>query len=209
MYVPDHFAASDLAGLQEFIAAHPFAALVTAGPEGPFATHVPVLLDRARGANGTLVAHVARENPHSRMMAGAAVLAIFTGPHAYVSPRWYRNPAQSVPTWNYTAVHAWGRANVIDETQRVRGIVSELASRFEPSHAGWSVDGADQKVVTSMLRGIVGIEIPLERISGKFKLSQNRPEADRRTVVAALEASVVADDRALAAFMAPRVLTEA
>jgi transcriptional regulator len=209
MYVPDHFAAGDLAGLQDFIDAHPFAALVTVGPDGPFATHVPVLLDRARGASGTLVAHVARANPHWQVMAGADLLTIFTGPHAYVSPRWYQNPAKSVPTWNYTAVHVRGRAEVIDDAVRVRKIVTVLAARFEPAQQGWAVDGADQTMLNAMLRGIVGIEIPIDRIIGKFKLSQNRPAADRRSVVQALQASAHDDDRALAAFMAQRVLTEA
>lgn len=209
MYVPKHFDPGDPAAAHDFVDAHPFAALVTVGPDGPFATHVPVLLDRARGPHGTLVAHVARENPHWRMMAGATVLAIFTGPHAYVSPRWYQNPVKSVPTWNYTAVHVWGRAEVIDDAMRLRAIVSQLALRFEPTQDGWSVDAADQKLVASMLRGIVGIEIVIDRMAAKFKLSQNRPEADRRMVVQALQATARCDDRALAAFMARRVLTEA
>lgn len=201
MYVPAAFAVSGRAALHALIEAHAFATLVSVGPDGPVATHLPVLLDRERGPNGTLVAHLARANPHAALLDREA-LAIVLGPHAYVSPAWYAaHPA--VPTWNYAAVHAYGRARRIDDPAELYAIVRRLVEVYEGGRAQpWSMDGLPPEYTEGMLKGIVGIEMPIARLEGKHKLSQNRGAEDRRNVVAALAASDRDDDRALADYMA-------
>lgn len=201
MYVPPIFAARDEAALHALIDAHGFATLVSAAPDGPFATHVPVLLDRARGPRGTLRAHLARGNPHWRGLDGAAALVIFLGPHGYVSPSWY-TVHPSVPTWNYAAVHAYGRVRLVEDEAALRAMLRALVDRYEAGRASpWTMDGLPEDYMRGMVKGIVGLEIEIERLEGKLKLSQNRNAADRRNVIAALAASALADDRALAALM--------
>jgi transcriptional regulator len=202
MYVPPVFDEKNVDTLHRLIDDYGFAALVSATPQGMVATHVPVMLDRARGPQGTLVAHVARANPHGRVLDGAEVLAIFLGPHGYISPSWYeQHPA--VPTWNYAAVHAYGRARLIDDPVRLESIVKQLVAQYESGRPQpWSADGLPREYVTGMLRGIVGIEIEIARLEGKLKLSQNRNEIDRRNVIAALATSASAEDRALGEYMA-------
>lgn len=202
MYVPAVFAESNPETLQALIADHGFALLVSNTPDGLFATHLPIMLDRARGAQGTLVAHLARANPHARSLDGAEVLAIFQGPHGYISPSWY-GQQPSVPTWNYAAVHAYGRARVVDDPARLDAMVRALVSQYESGRdKPWSADGLPASYMTGMLRGIVGIEIEVARLEGKLKLSQNRNAADRNAVIAALNDSSSAEDRALGAYMA-------
>lgn len=201
MYVPVAFAARETDALHALIEAHAFATLVSVGPDGPIATHLPFLLDRERGPNGTLVAHLARANPHAALLDGDA-LAIFLGPHGYVSPAWYgAHPA--VPTWNYAAVHAYGRARRIGDAADLYAIVRRLVDTYEGGRARpWSMDGLPPDYTAGMLEGIVGLEIPIARLEGKHKLSQNRGVEDRRNVIAALGASASAEDRALADYMA-------
>jgi transcriptional regulator len=202
MYVPQSFAMPDAAAWRELIEANGFATLVSTGPDGLVATHLPVMLDATRGPNGTLVAHLARTNPHGASLDGADVLAIFTGPHGYISPSWYAaHPA--VPTWNYAAVHVYGRARLVNEPARLRAIVAGLVDKYESGRAApWSMTGLLETFVGGMLKGIVGVEIEIARVEGKHKLSQNRSAVDRRQVIAALAASDDADDRALADYMA-------
>lgn len=184
MYVPQHFA-GDPAAIDEIVAAHDFALLVTAGEAGPEATHLPLLLDRTRGPHGTLLGHLARANPHAEALDGRAALAVFSGPHGYVSPRWYAS-APAVPTWNYVAVHVHGRARVVRDKARLVELVDALSRRYE-GDGPWSVAGLPERFLAGMVEGIVGLEIEVERIDAKFKLSQNRPPGDRRNVVAELE----------------------
>jgi transcriptional regulator len=184
LYIPSSFAENDRATLQAFIAAHGFATLISPDPEDPQVTHLPLLLDPARGTLGTLLGHVARANPHWRQLESRSqVLAIFHGPHAYVSPSWYVHHP-SVPTWNYAVVH--GRARVTDDARELERIVWRLVEKYESARPQpWSMQlPADYQA--QMLSGIVGFEIEIVRISGKFKLSQNRPVADRPRVVEAL-----------------------
>lgn len=202
MYVPAVFAEKDLATLHALIEDHGFATLVTNAPTGPVATHLPIMLDRARGAQGTLVAHLARANPHARALDGADALAIFLGPHGYISPSWYgQHP--SVPTWNYAAVHVYGRARMVDDPARLDTIVRQLVEQYESGRAKrWSADDLPADYMKGMLRGIVGVEIEIARLEGKLKLSQNRNAADRKAVIAALNEGTSAEDKALGAYMA-------
>jgi transcriptional regulator len=194
MYIPNHFRESDERVLAEFIDAHAFGTLVTTERGLPFASHVPFLHDRE---GRTLHAHVARGNPQWQHVASNPdVLVMFQGPHGYVSPTWYAKPG--VPTWNYTAVHVYGRARVLDDAAATGRHVEKLAARFERGSASPWVPVYDPK----MLAGIVGIEIVIGEIQGKFKLSQNRSAEDRAGVVARLEARGDDESAALAKLVA-------
>jgi transcriptional regulator len=193
MYTPKHFEVTAPETLAAFIDAHSFGALITAPHGRPSASHVPFLLDRARNV---LHCHLARANPQWQELADAAeVLVIFTGPHGYVSPTWYAAPG--VPTWNYTAVHVYGAARILDDPGHTARHVEALAAKYERgSPAPWVPDYDPRR-----LGGIVGIEIGIRSIEGKFKLSQNRSAADRAGVIAKLRANGRDDETALAGLM--------
>src|SRR4029434_4756 len=169
MYVPKHFDAPDQAWCHALIERESFALLVSTGSDGaPFATHLPLLLDRAVGWQGTRVRHVARANRHAGLLAeGAPTLAVFRGPHAYVSPGWYRvHP--SVPTWNYVAGHAYGRPVVIEEPRRVKALLDRLVRTYEQGHAEpWRFDALPEDYVDGMIRRIVGLRLPLRSVQGE------------------------------------------
>jgi transcriptional regulator len=191
MYVPKHFDASDVAWCHAHIRREPFAMLVGVDQAGaPFATHLPVLLDEAPAPLGTLLAHVARPNPQWQLFAtNRPVLVVFPGAHAYVSPSWYAQHP-SVPTWNYVAVHAYGVPRVIEDPARVRALLDRLVQTFENGRpAPWQMDGLPDDYASSMMRGIVAFEIPIDRLEGKAKLSQNRDATDRARVREALRAN--------------------
>src|SRR5688572_14205095 len=193
MYIPKHFAQTDERTLWDFVDEHAFGTLLTVVDGQPFASHLPFLIDR--GAR-VLQCHVARANPQWQQLAAAPrVLAIFAGPHGYVSPTWYAEP--NVPTWNYAVVHARGEARAIDDVEHTRRHVEALAAKFERGNAKPWVPGYDVR----RLAGIVGVEIHVARLEGKFKLSQNRSAADRAGVVTALQASGSDNDVALAQLM--------
>lgn len=202
MYVPSAFAETDLARLHALMRERSFATLVSVVDGELFATHVPLLLDAARGARGTLVGHVARGNPHARAFDGATpALAIFHGPHAYVSPSAYAS-APNVPTWNYVAVHAGGRPRVVEDAAAVRAWLARTSAAYEGDGAeAWRLDAVPEDFAARLARAIVAFELPIERLEGKWKLSQNKPAADRESVGAALAASDDADARAVAALM--------
>jgi transcriptional regulator len=204
MYVPKHFDAADVAWCHALIRREPFAILVGAEEAGaPFATHLPVLLDEAPAPLGTLLAHVARPNPQWRLFApDRPVLVVFPGAHAYVSPSWYeQHPA--VPTWNYAAVHAYGVPRVIHDADRVRALLDRLVRTFEDGRpAPWRLDALPADYVARMIRRIVAFEIPIDRLEGKAKLSQNRSATDRARVRAALAAEGHPLSRAVAELMA-------
>lgn len=186
MYVPAHFAVRDAAPLQALIAANAFGLLISppAGPGGMVASHVPFLYEPDPAPHGRLVCHLAAANGQAAALDGQEVLCIFQGVHGYVSPNWYaKKPA--VPTWNYTAVHAYGRASTTRDLARLRDIVDRLSAIYE-GPGGWKLSDEPDSFAESMLRGIVGIEIPVDRLEGKFKLSQNRPAADVAGVIANL-----------------------
>jgi transcriptional regulator len=199
MYTPEHFAEARPDELRQLIRAHPLGMLVTHGARGLDANHLPCLLDAApAGSPSTLLAHVARANPLWREVAdGDAVLVVFRGPQGYVSPNWYPgkqdDPAQ-VPTWNYEVVHAHGRIRVRDEEAFVRGVVARLTRTHEASQPEpWKISDAPADYLSSQLANIVGLEIPIERLEGKRKLSQNREARDALGAAGGLEASAQHD----------------
>ncbi|HKI36717.1 MAG TPA: FMN-binding negative transcriptional regulator [Gemmataceae bacterium] len=196
MYIPTAFRAADRAALYELIEQYAFGTLVTVLDGAPFATHLPFLIDHERGV---LLGHVARANPHGRALDGPAeALVIFQGPHAYVSPSWYAT-APAVPTWNYAAVHVYGVPRLLDEG-RLLELLKRLVSKYESGRERpWTMDlPADYR--RTMVQAIIGFALPITRVEGKFKLSQNRPAADRRGVIRALRAGD-AGEQELAEFM--------
>ena len=191
MYVPPAFAEDSSEVLLDFVDAHPFGVLVTAAPS-LFATHLPLVLDRTRGPLGMLRGHVARANPHASLGPETEALVIFAGPHAYVTPEWYaskREHGRVVPTWNYVAVHATGTLRLVDDLDAVRRHVAELTARHEGSRAHpWSIDDTPPGYVEKQARDIVGVELEIARLEGKWKMSQNRPAADIAGVIDGLRA---------------------
>lgn len=217
MYIPRSNAESRPEVLVEFMRAHPLAAFVSAGPAGElWATHLPVVVDPTRGSHGVVEGHLARANPHHELIRAAAAsgpgaaesLLIFTGPEAYVTPTWY--PAKAVdgrvvPTWNYVAVHAYGRVTLHDDPEWLLAHVSRLTDRSEATrpHA-WEVTDAPADYVASNLRAIVGFELEISRLEGRWKMSQNRSDDDIDGVVEGLSASERPMDRAVAAIVEER-----
>jgi transcriptional regulator len=185
MYIPAHFREERTEALYELIRVFPLATLVTTGPEGPIANHVPLIADEGR-----LLGHLARGNPQWRDSKGEA-LAIFTGPQHYISPNWYPSKAEHgrvVPTWNYVAVHAYGKLVVHDDPVWLRALVTRLTDMHEAQFAQpWAVSDAPADYIDGMLKAIVGIEIRIERLEGKWKLGQNRPAEDRAGTVEGLQ----------------------
>lgn len=200
MYNPRSYRNDNLSELHAFCQRYNFAALVTHHTGETFATHLPFMIDPERGSLGTLVAHMARANPHWRVFESApASLVIFAGPHAYISPAWYLQQV-TVPTWNYTVVHASGQVRIVDESA-LRDMVMRLVRQHEgPLGNPWDVSKAEA-VMDTELKGIVGFEIPIDRIEGKFKLNQNRSVEDREGVIRALEGSAHPDEREVARLM--------
>jgi transcriptional regulator len=193
MYQPKHFQETRPEFLQGLIAAHPLATLVTMTDAGLEANHIPMLLDTgpADGPHGTLRGHVARANPiRNASRLDVEALAVFQGPHSYVSPGWYpskREHGKVVPTWNYAVVHAYGPLRFIDDAAWLRSFVARLADIHEASQAEpWKLDDAPADFTEQMVKAIVGFEIPVTRIAGKWKVSQNRPASDRQAVAEAL-----------------------
>jgi transcriptional regulator len=202
MYVPTHFAPGDEA-VHELLSHHGAADLVTAGTAGLEATMLPFIYDRE---HGTLQGHFARNNDHWRRVDGQEALVIVRGPDAYVTPEWYPSKAEHgrvVPTWNYVVAHVHGTVTIHDDPVWLADLVRRLTEHHEAGRpAPWSVDDAPERFVEGQLRAIVGLEVAIRRIDAKFKLSQNRPEADIDGVVAGLRS--VGDERAAAAVQAHR-----
>lgn len=198
MYLPSHFREVRLDVLHEFIERHPLGALVAATDGELTANHLPMLLARGEGAKGTLHGHLARANPlWKSITAGSGVLVIFGGADAYVSPSWYAEKALTgkvVPTWNYAVAHVRGGIKFYDDVTRLRALVSSLTSHHERKKPRpWSVDDAPEAYVQAQLRAIVGFEIQIGDIVGKFKASQNRSDADRAGIRGALASRPASD----------------
>jgi len=199
MYVPPQFAETDPATLHDLIESHSFGLLVSQVGSEPFATHLPFLLDRAAGPHGTLVGHMARANPQWKELAGRIALAVFSGPHAYVSPTWYE-AENVVPTWNYAAVHAYGQVRLVEDRDSLLDIVRQSVAVYEAAMPRpWAPDWSST-FVDRLLGQIVGFRIEIERIEGKWKLNQNHPVERREKVIAALQTRG-GDARAVAAMM--------
>ncbi|MBB4637996.1 FMN-binding negative transcriptional regulator [Longimicrobium terrae] len=191
MYIPSSNAENDPGIIFDFIEAHSLGALVTTGADGLFATHLPLLVDRTRGPHGTLQGHIARANPHHRMAdSESEALVIFTGPDAYITPAWYPAKAEHgkvVPTWNYVAVHAHGTLRFIQDPAFPHAHLQALTTRHEAGRdQEWSVSDAPAEFIAGLERAIVGVEITITRLEGKWKMSQNRSAADIDGVVRGL-----------------------
>ncbi|HJV60521.1 MAG TPA: FMN-binding negative transcriptional regulator [Albitalea sp.] len=209
MYLPASFEETRTEVLHELLRRHPLGLLVTHGPGGLEANALPFLLDPARGPHGTLRAHVARANPVWREAAESEAMVVFQGPQAYVSPGWYATKAATgkvVPTWNYVMVQARGRLQVKDDAAWVRRLVGELTTRHEAAMASpWKVEDAPPEFIDTLLGSIVGIEIELASLTGKWKVSQNRPAADREGVIQGLSSLAAGGPAGDAAAMARQV----
>jgi transcriptional regulator len=204
MYIPRHFEVTDTAWCHALMRAQSFATMITADDAGaPFATHLPILVDATRGPRGTLRGHVARANPHWRYLAaGRPTLVVFSGAHAYVSPSWYATQP-AVPTWNYVAVHATGTGALVEDAERVRTLLADLVHVYEGAGPGaWAFEALAEDYVAGMQRGIVAFEIPIERLEGKAKLSQNRDAVDQGRTRDALATSDDPVARVVAGLMA-------
>lgn len=207
MYLPKHFEETRPEILHALIAAHPLATLVTLRAGELVADHIPLIFDPTRGAVGTLRGHVARANPLWKATAsGTEALAVFQGPEAYITPSWYpgkREHGKVVPTWNYAVVHAHGPLQIFDDAEWLREFLPTLTAHMEsPRAAPWQVSDAPEDYLETMLRAIVGIEIPVARLVGKWKMSQNRPAVDRVGVAVGLQAENEAS-RAVAELVRP------
>lgn len=187
MYVPKHFNEDNLDPLGQHMMASKFATVVTTVDAIPYASHLPLTYNQGVGDFGTLYGHVARANPHwNYFQEDHQSLAIFTGPNAYVSPNWL-GAQNAVPTWNYVAVHAYGVPQIVEDEDRVLDILATLSADNETAKTGfWTADKMDQGVLRGMLKGIVAFEIPISRIEGKRKMSQNKPEDVQRSAIAGL-----------------------
>ena len=206
MYVPRAFAVDDIKILHQQMQASPLPVLVTHASQGLLASHVPMLLNPDEGPCGTLYGHLARANPHWQDLAqGTEALVIFAGEQAYISPTFYPGKAdhgKAVPTWNYLAVHAYGMAEVFDDAERLLALVSRLSDRQEANRpAPWAVSDAPADYVDSMLKAIVGFRLPITRLQGTRKLSQNRDARDQAGVRQGLLANPNPQDHALAHLM--------
>jgi transcriptional regulator len=203
MYNPAHFAVSDLATLHDAIEQYSFAVLVLQSGGEMTGSHLPLLLDRANGPNGTLLGHMARANPQWREATGRPVLSIFSGPHVYVSPSWYE-AKEVVPTWNYVAVHAYGRLELTEEAELTEELLRRTIDQYEASRPQpWKMEES-QEFVSRLARQIVAFRIPIERLEGKWKLNQNHPPERRAKVVAALQELGDENSREIARLMRGR-----
>ena len=201
VYVPEHFAGRDRATIARLVHDYPFATLVTLGVPEPIVTHLPLLLVADCEPHGTLFGHFARANPHARSDPHAESVAIFHGPHAYVTPSWYVDPAGAVPTWNYAVAHAHGAIELARDPAETRAVLDLLIQRFESSRAAPWQPGLDPDRLVAMVGAIVGFKIRVKRLEAKLKLSQNRSPDDRRRVAAGLDAEGYAEATATAAWM--------
>ncbi|HEY8599073.1 MAG TPA: FMN-binding negative transcriptional regulator [Thermomicrobiales bacterium] len=207
MYLPAHFAEERDETIGRLIADYPLGTLVTLGSEGLSANHIPFLFDSEAGPHGTVRGHVARGNAvwHDHVPEHEA-LVIFQGPQAYISPNWYptkQDEHRVVPTYNYAVVHAYGELIIHDDEKWLRAFLGRLTKRMEsPQERPWKMGDAPQEYLATMVRGIVGIEIVLSRLVGKWKVSQNRLPVDREGAAAGLRAAGGAEQAAMAALIA-------
>lgn len=183
MYVPASFAESEDNRLWRLVRDWPFATLISSTGEVPWVSHLPLVADEDRRV---LRGHMAKANPHWRALDAGDSLAIFHGPHHYVSPSWYANQP-SVPTWNYAVVHAEGKARAVHDPRWIETLLEELVQSMERGALAWRIARLPRDYLDAMVAGVVGFEMEISKLAGKFKLSQNRPAEDRPRVIRALE----------------------
>jgi transcriptional regulator len=203
MYRPRQYVIEDPATLETFMREQSFALLITSMDGAPFATHLPLLLDLdGGGEHGQLLGHVAKANPHWQSFDGETeALAVFWGPHAYISPNWYESE-KVVPTWNYTTVHAYGKPSVIDDPETILQGQARLVQTYESDATGnWSMVDMDGDYQKNKLDGIVSFEMPIERLEGKFKLNQKNSAADREGAIKGLRQTGNAEAKEVARLM--------
>ena len=204
MYTPKHFEENDPQILENLMFGFSFALLVTAQNGTPLGTHLPLLFE-ATGANGILVGHLARANNHWRQFdGGTEAMAVFQGPHSYISPNWYANDGL-VPTWNYATIHAYGQPQAIEDPIETKDILARLVKANETDTTGnWSMSRLSSDEIKKQLKGIVAFRMPIDRLEGKFKMGQNRPPEDVLAAVKGLRAAGHADAEMVAAEMETR-----
>jgi transcriptional regulator len=207
LYNPNWFRNDRLDLLQAEIRKINFATLVTtSGPHEILASHIPIMLDATRGERGTLFGHIARGNSQWReTKPGSEALVVFLGPDAYITPRWYQTKKQDgkvVPTWNYVAIHARGPITFFEDAAHLKQAVSKLTDHHESTTDDpWEVDDAPADYLETQLKAIIGFEVPIAKIEGKWKMSQNRPDADRTGVISGLSERDLTGDREVAEAM--------
>ena len=212
MYQPELFRVDDAERMHALMRARPFATLISAGSAGLYATHLPTVL-KNEGPYGLIECHLARANPHWKDLAAVPeALVIFQGAEGYITPNWYSSKVETgkvVPTWNYAVVHAYGRPQVMDDRAWLRRHVTALTAQQESGEERpWSVSDAPESFVEAMLRGIVGFRLPIARLEGKWKMSQNREMKDREGVVAGLERRAEGDDCEVAEIVSAQIVSK-
>jgi transcriptional regulator len=201
MYIPASFEQTDRDTLFEFIQKNSFGLLVSVAEGEPFASHVPFLLDRSSGPHGSLIGHLALANPQWRHAEGQTVLAVFSGPHAYISPTWYETK-DAVPTWNYVAVHVYGKLHIVQEESALAKILEDFVAFYEASLSRpWTFESRSE-YSRKMMKAVAGFRIEISRIEGKWKLNQNRPTDQREKVVKMLQTFGDEDSTGIATLMA-------
>lgn len=201
IYTPRSFEAHDAAAIEHLLHEYPFATLITPGDAEPLVSHLPLQHRAAAGSHGTLLGHMARANPHWQHFGKRPSVAIFHGPHAYVSPSWYAEPAAAVPTWNYAVAHVHGVAKLMADPDETRALLDELVHRYEDGRAQpWRLQLEGPPLAT-LLGAIVGFRLTIEHIDVKFKFSQNRSADDRERVISALRGENYATAMATAEWM--------
>ncbi len=208
MWSPRSFKEQDVAALHDLIRRYSFGVIIDRGPDGLTGTHLPFMVDPDPAPNGTLIGHMARANPQWKGWdEDTEVMVIFRGPHAYISPNWYHDQV-TVPTWNYAAVHVYGRPRLIHDVDALLAMTTRLTERHEAAVEGdWSLAKAEP-VIPTELQAIVGFEIPIDRMIGKLKFSQNRSREDRAAVADALADSEESTERGTAALMRRQLADE-
>jgi len=208
MYVPQHYRVEDQAEIFALIKNHSFGILVTSQGDLPFATHLPFMLDESRGSHGTLVSHLARANPQWRHFeSGKEALVIFQGPHSYISPSWYVSEF-NVPTWNYVIAHIYGAIRIVDSHSQAMEMLDRLVAQYEgTTPEAWSTPWEDERY-RKLVGGIVAFEIEISRIEGKFKLSQNKSQADRLGAIEHLQESTDREQQLMGKIMDHHLKTE-
>lgn len=201
MYIPEHFKEANPERVAALVQRHPFGALVTAPGGVPFISHLPFFFESTADRHGKLLGHMARANPQWQHFAGSGtVLAVFQGPHAYVSPSWYSSPG--VPTWNYAVAHLYGKPRLIEDEASVARLITQLTHIYESTMPNpWKPDFSGERHA-KLLSMVVGFEIEITEVQGKFKLSQNRPAEDQQRVIEALSQSSNPLDHSMATLMA-------
>lgn len=208
MYIPSNFAETDVDRIHEFIEAHSFATLITQGESGFVASHLPLLLDRGVGNQGILFGHMARANSQWKEADEADALVIFHGPHAYISPSWYAEK-NAVPTWNYVVVHVYGTLRLVSEKTLLLQTLHDTVEKYEGGFSlPWSIDEPDEAFLDGLLNSIVGFKVTIDRMEGKWKLSQNHSFERRLRVIDELKQTVGGQQRQIADLMM-RTLDEA